>query len=135
MSTVNKNRLKAERKAQAIDAFKDWSNYMLITTVAALGWVSTDPANVVGDSAKVICVVLFTLSVVLAIFTLALIPHVAERLGDDENSIYDIEITYKALPNGWERKSKLKSFCWWQHVTFLLGIVVYAIGVILGFLA
>ena len=130
--TGNEQALKADRKAQAIDAFKDWSNYMLVTTVAALGWVSADPGNAVIELARGACIALFALSIVLAIFTLALLPHVAERLRDDNKSIYDIEVNYCVLPKTWNRTSKLKSFCWWQHVTFLVGIVVYAIGAILN---
>ena len=30
-----------DQKLKALDAFKDWSNYLLVTTVAALGWTST----------------------------------------------------------------------------------------------
>jgi hypothetical protein len=29
-----------EQKLKALDAFKDWSNYLLVTTVAALGWTA-----------------------------------------------------------------------------------------------
>ena len=31
-----------EQKLKALDSFKDWTNYLLITTVAALGWVGTE---------------------------------------------------------------------------------------------
>jgi len=34
---------KQEQKLKALEWFKDWSNYMLITTVAALGWVAAAP--------------------------------------------------------------------------------------------
>jgi hypothetical protein len=33
-----------EQKLKALDAFKDWSNYLLITTVAALGWTASKDA-------------------------------------------------------------------------------------------
>jgi hypothetical protein len=70
---------------------------------------------------------LFALSIVFAIFTLAIIPLVAEQLKDDPSSIYDIEATYTLFPGGGPTlTSRLKSFCWLQHVCFLLGIVLFA---------
>src|SRR5262249_28320575 len=33
--------LTATQKTAAVKSFKDWTNYLLVTTVAALGWVSS----------------------------------------------------------------------------------------------
>jgi hypothetical protein len=35
--------LSATQKTSAIGMFKDWTNYLLVTTVAALGWVAAQP--------------------------------------------------------------------------------------------
>jgi hypothetical protein len=31
----------ADAQTKALEFFKDWSNYLLVTTVAALGWVAS----------------------------------------------------------------------------------------------
>jgi hypothetical protein len=33
------------QKLKALDAFKDWTNYLLVTTVAALGWAARKDAK------------------------------------------------------------------------------------------
>ena len=34
-----------EQHLKALDSFKDWSNYLLVTTVAALGWTAGKDAG------------------------------------------------------------------------------------------
>ena len=65
----------------------------------------------------------------VAIWTLALIPLVAEAIRDDERSIYEIDARFKILWLwGFEVSSWLKYFCWPRHLLFLVGVVVYALG-------
>jgi len=126
--------MKAEQKTKALEFFKDWSNYLLVTTVAALGFVSSQlpkslhAVNVACNLASALCL---GLSIIFGIFTLALIPLVAEQLKDDERSIYDVEVSFKVhWLWGRERRAVLKRYCWPQHVLFLLGIVLYAAGLL-----
>jgi hypothetical protein len=113
-----------EQKLKAIDAFKDWSNYLLVTTVAALGWTTAEHAASFSSlSIKVACILLFADSIVFAILTLALIPHVAENPEVKDKSIYNVRWS------GWLKGDyELVDFCLPQHVFFLLGILVYAGG-------
>jgi len=78
---------KIEQKLKALDSFKDWGNYLLLTTVAALGWTTAkDAASFSSPWIKDACILLFAISVVFAILTLALIPHVAENITEDVES-------------------------------------------------
>jgi hypothetical protein len=112
-----------EQKLKALEAFKDWSNYLLITTVAALGWTaSKDALSFLTPGMKPWAIVCFAGSIIFAILTLALIPHVAEDLRDDHKTIYEV------YWRGWLVELRLTRLCFPQHLLFLLGIVLYATG-------
>ena len=118
----------AVQKTAAIASFKDWTNYLLVTTVAALGWVSTQPSDLLAK----ICSGCLALSIIAGIFTLAMVPLVTERLRDDPKSIYEVEGKFTLWPKGGcEYSMRLKPFCWPQHVVLLVGIVLYAARFIL----
>jgi hypothetical protein len=105
--------------------FKDWSNYLLVTTVAALGWVAEGDSLVQGVGQQW-TIGLLCASVVFAIFTLALIPIVGENLVD-RKSIYAVRAPFKLLwIAGPTVHLKLKHVCWFQHVLFLAAVVVYS---------
>jgi hypothetical protein len=119
-----------EQKLKALEYFKDWSNYLLVTTVAALGWVASKDSGL-HDWAKPWCVGAFGLSALFAILTLAVIPRVGEQLTDKTASIYDVEPSFKPLWFEWSEISvKLKCVCWPQHVLFMAGVVLFALGCI-----
>lgn len=115
-----------EQKLKSLESSKDWSNYLLVTTVAALGWMAKD-ATIKVDQIKWLCILFFGISIVFAILTLALIPHIGQAVTDEHKSFYD------AYWNGWFKcRLKLRDFCLIQHVTFLLGILFYAGGTAFG---
>lgn len=119
-----------EQLTASLGFFKDWTNYLLVTTVAALGWVAAK-SPILGGSALQWTIAFFCLSIVFAILTLALIPLVGERLVA-ESSIYDIEARFTIFWLwGPEGGAKLKWVCWPQHVFFLAGIIVFSVGSIL----
>jgi hypothetical protein len=76
--------LTAKQKTTAIGHFKDWTNYLLITTVAATGWIAQQPQTKIPyrfwREASLIC---FGLSIIAGICTLALIPLITEKIKDD----------------------------------------------------
>jgi hypothetical protein len=117
---------KLEQKLKALDAFKDWSNYLLVTTVAALGWTAKDATHFCNAWMKSGAIFLFALSTVFAILTLALIPHVAELIKEDAAG--DLPSIYYVYWDGWWVKLRLTYLCFPQHVLFLLGILLYAAG-------
>lgn len=109
-----------------LDYFKDWTNFLLVTTVAALGWVATKEGVVFFSPwLRLLCIAALALSIVFAIFTLALIPLVAEQRPGGA-SFYAVKAEYKLLC--WTCQTKIKTCCFPQHVAFLVGIVSYAIG-------
>jgi hypothetical protein len=66
--------LTAQQKTTAIGNFKDWTNYLLITTVAATGWIAQQPQTKIPHrflrEASLIC---FGFSIIAAILVLSLI--------------------------------------------------------------
>jgi hypothetical protein len=117
-----------EQSLKALDSFKDWSNYLLVTTVAALGWTAgKDGANFKDKEIMKTCAILaFAVSIVFAILVLAMVPHVAEDLSPLPGGKYPS--IYKVYWTGWCVKVRLTDLCLPQHVLFLLGIVFYAVG-------
>jgi uncharacterized membrane protein YhdT len=112
-----------EQKLKALEAFKDWSNYLLVTTVAAVGWISSEHAP--GFPlwwVRALCIWAFALSIVFAIFTLALIPHVGEDIGAADKSIYTV------YWRGYRVPLRLTHLCMPQHLLFIAGILLYAYG-------
>src|SRR5437868_412588 len=112
-----------DQKLKALDQFKDWSNYLLVTTVAALGWVSVDVVST-WPVLKAFILASLAVSVVFAMLTLALIPLIAHDLTDDNRSIYFTPGRFRLEPvlKG-EHSLRLKWVCFPQHVFFLLAIV------------
>jgi hypothetical protein len=111
-----------ERKP--LEFFKDWSNYLLVTTVAALGWITTDNVEFWSPTVKLLCIWCFALSIVFAMLTLALIPLIEEqRLADQ--SIYGVRAKcWVCGSNG----RTLRSMCLPQHILFIFGVLLYAVG-------
>jgi hypothetical protein len=125
---------KTEQRLQALEFFKDWSNYLLITTVAALGWLSTGNGHS-NPCLRAFSIWCFAASTFFAILTLAVIPDIAEKIGEGV-SIFETEATLPVpLQRPWlppfftDRRPKLRHFCFLQHALFLLGIALYAIAV------
>jgi hypothetical protein len=115
-----------EQLLKALEYFKDWSNFLLVTTVAALGWVATKDRPHISVAALRWTVLCFGASVVFAIFTLALIPIVAEGITKATISFYDTPARFMLLWLwGPELEFKLKYVCRLQHVLFLAGIIVF----------
>jgi len=113
---------------KALEFFKEWSNYLLVTTVAATGWVSAEDAAI-SDWARPLCIWSFGLSAVFGIFTLAIIPRVTETVSDTDKSVYDIAPKFNLL---WMWPPaipvSLKCVCWPQHVLFISGMVLYVLA-------
>ena len=119
----------ADNLHRALDNFKDWSNYLLVTTVAAMGWTGKNLDSELMPWA----VGVFAVSAALGIGTLALIPLVRERIDTDTASIFDIAVDFNLFWMWPPRcRARLKHACWPQHMLFLLGLVLFAIGTCSG---
>lgn len=118
-----------EQLLKGLEFFKDWSNFLLVTTVAALGWVATKDRPHISVRALRWTIGLWAISVVFAIFTLALIPIIVERIEETTVSFYDVQAPFNLLWLwGPQLEFKLKYVCWLQHVLFLGGIIVFSIA-------
>jgi hypothetical protein len=72
-----------DQKFKALEFFKDFSDYMLVTTVAALGWISSQDTATkpwANPTLKPYCLWCLGLSSLFAILTLALIPLIGETM-------------------------------------------------------
>ena len=126
MSTDPK-KLTADRTQllESLGFFKDWTNYLLVTTVAALGWVSTNKPIAPGIYLQ-LTIAFLCVSIIFAISTLALVPIVGERIEDNE-SIYQVEAPFRLFwTKGNIHHAKLKHFCWPQHISFLAAIITFS---------
>jgi hypothetical protein len=116
-----------EQSLKALEAFKDWTNYLLLTTVAAVGWTAgKDAACFSSPRIKTATVLCFAVSVVYAILTLALIPHVAEDI--QQRSDKTVPSIYRVYWKGWWVDMRLTRLCFPQHILFLIGVLLYATG-------
>jgi hypothetical protein len=113
----------------ALGTFKDWSNYLLVTTVAALGWVAIPNHAPLGPLAYQVVVACLGLSVLFGILTLAMIPHVATGISPQTQSFYKVRVWIKlfwlvgpVLP--W----RLMFVCAPQHALFIVGILVFTVA-------
>jgi len=120
---------KVTQLLQALGDFKDWSNYLLVTTVAALGWVAAHP-TILPKWPFRLAILFFGISIIFAIFTLALIPIIGENITPGTDSIYTVSATFKICWFGGSDYTipTLKLVCWPQHVLFLFGITVFCVG-------
>src|SRR4051812_32092286 len=118
-------------RRDSLQSFERWSNYMLVTTVAAVAWVASskpDPSDDVATTLWSAAVWCLGISIVFGIFTLALVPLVAHAMGKDpknEDSIYHIKVTFELfqLPI----RAFLTQACRPQHALFIAGVILYCI--------
>ncbi len=113
---------------KAVEYFNTSNNYLILITVVALGWVVEHPAGV-HESLKDAVVLCMGLSTVFGLFTMGLLPSVAETLTGTTESIYDVRGQFRTFVIGGRSHSlPLKAVCWPQQVLFIAGIILYAIG-------
>jgi hypothetical protein len=109
----------------ALGAFERWSNYLLVTTVAATGWVAASSVSFAYPLLKSVTLWSLGISATFGIFTLALVPLIAEEMGDAA-TIYEVRARFFVLGTEWGLY--LRQVCRPQHVTFILGILLYCAG-------
>src|SRR5579859_6505062 len=111
--------------SKPLEYFKDWSNYLLITTVGAVGWVASATTKPGPAWIYQACLVSFALSIVFGIFTLALVPLVAEQRRA-EPSFYDVRPKFHIfwIPG----RLRIKWACLPQHICFVAGVLLYVVS-------
>lgn len=108
----------------ALGVFKDWSNYLLVTTVAAAGWIGSAKPEI-DEPWRSIALWFFGISIVFGVLTLALVPLIAQQIGA-KSSIYDVRVTFQVL--GFTCHAYLTQACRPQHVAFMAGILSYSLA-------
>jgi hypothetical protein len=91
----------------ALGFLKHWTNYLLVTTVPALGWVALSTGLV--GRLQIFCIWCLTLSIIFGIFTLALI-----RLDQEQRST--ISSNYDVRAELWAGSFRLIYVCVPQHL-------------------
>lgn len=113
----------AEQPGTALEAFSKWSNYLLVTTVAALGWIATGHGNLHPAWARSASLWLLALSAIFGVLALALVPLLAEQQSADATSIYKTRIRFSLF--GLNCSAFLTQACRPQHLSFMIGILLY----------
>ena len=111
----------------ALEAFSKWSNYLLVTTVAAVGWISSGHVKFHNQFFQSLSIWCLGVSVVFGIFTLALVPLISEQAQKNDTSIYAVKARFAIFRIPCH--AYLTQACRPQHVLFIVGIVVYCWGV------
>jgi hypothetical protein len=116
----------------ALELFSTWSNTLLVVTVAGIGWVIWTREKFSRLILLRISLVCLAMSALFAIFTLALVPQVAELLTPNTASIYTVEPRFcllfgELLCMGGVRFSYV---VWPQHVLFLAGVGLFIWGTV-----
>ncbi|MGY1607260.1 hypothetical protein [Geodermatophilus sp. SYSU D00700] len=117
----------ADPKVLALGAFERWSNYLLVTTVAAAGWIASKNLEIRPGwrDAALWCL---GLSIVFGILTLALVPLIVQTMAARHTSIYRVPVKFH-LFTGEMPRVFLTQACRPQHAFFIAGIACYCIGV------
>jgi hypothetical protein len=114
-------------RIEALKSFKDWSNYLLVTTVAAIGWIArteTAPSLI-----PALAIWSLGISAVFGIFSLALVPLISEQMEQavDRTSIFAVPVRFYA-GGSTLRTMYLTQACRPQHLSFILGILLYCVA-------
>ena len=129
MSEPALGRSSNDRRFDALAHFKDWSNYLLVTTVAAAGWIGSDKVTFASASLETPALWCLGISIVFGIFTLAFIPLIAQQLEHHPNAgIYEVPIVFHLF--GITCVMYLPQVCRPQHLTFIAGVVLFCAGVV-----
>ena len=126
---------------KALEHFKDWSNVLLATTAAGVGWLAeqkqpdwnSDFFATVRHASHIFALWSFAASALFGIFTLALIPLVAEQQRQQNAaSFYDVVASFQFLGHdtfyGCKCELRIKQVCFPQHVLFIAGLLLYALS-------
>lgn len=110
-----------------LEAFSKWSNYLLVTTVAAVGWISSGHIKFRNNFLQSLSIWCLGVSVIFGIFTSALVPLISEQAQKNDTSIYSVKAIFSIFRIPCH--TYLTQACRPQHVLFIAGIIVYCWGV------
>ncbi len=121
-----------DRKFAALEHFREWSNYLLIATVASIGWIGSGSRPLA--TLHAVSLACLTCSLVMGILAISTLPHLTRDVRDDDESIYQTKTIVWIFPwqTGERRFVRLKWLCWPQHALFLAGVLLYSLALLLA---
>jgi hypothetical protein len=119
-----------DKNVRALTAFGLWSNYLLVTTVAAVGWISSKSVTFTSPWMQSTALWCLSTSAIFGILALAIVPLVSEQMRPQDESIFVVQAAFSIL--GLSYRAYLTQACRPQHILFMLGIVFYAWGTTKG---
>jgi hypothetical protein len=119
-----------DRTRAALQSFKDWSNYLLVTTVAATGWIASDNVEFSSNVLKAASLWSLGTSILFGILTLSLIPLTAQQIEDTHESIYQVPVSFSMFGRREPFHAFLTQVCRPQHVAFLFGMLFLCLGTV-----
>jgi hypothetical protein len=115
----------SDAQAKALEFVNSASSYVLLATIALLGWVASG-VEFSNDGLRVASMTCLTLSVVFGVATLALIPLVQEARRPGQSN-FEVEASFMLLG---QRGARLKSALLPQYLLLLAGLILYVIGMV-----
>src|SRR6202795_1196406 len=115
----------SDAQDKALEFVSSASSYVLLATIALLGWVASG-VEFSNDGLRVASMACLTLSVVFGVATLALIPLVQEARRPGQSN-FEVEARFMLLG---QRGARLKSALLPQYLFLLAGLIFYVIGMI-----
>jgi hypothetical protein len=115
-----------DNKAVALQSFKDWSNYLLVTTVGLAGWVASDHVRFRSVRWETLALWCLGVSIVFGILALALVPLIAQQMTEEHTSIYGVPVNFHVF--GVRCSAYLSQACRPQHITFMVGVIALCLG-------
>ena len=115
----------SDAQAKALEFVNNASSYVLLATIALLGWVASG-VEFSNDGLRVASMACLTLSVVFGVATLALIPLVQEARRPGQPN-FEVEARFMLFG---QRGARLKSALLPQYLFLLAGLVLYVIGMV-----
>lgn len=115
----------ADAPTKALEFVNQASCYTLIITVALLAWVASGVEFSV-DVLRLAAIACLTMSAVFGVGTLSLIPLVQEARRPGQSN-FDVEARFVLFGR---RSSRLKSVMLPQYVLLLVGLILFAFGMI-----
>ena len=115
----------SDAQAKALEFVNSASSYVLLATIALLGWVASG-VEFSNDALRVASMACLTLSVVFGVATLALIPLVQEARRPGQSN-FEVEGRFMLFGR---RGVRLKSALLPQYLFLLAGLVLYVVGMV-----
>jgi hypothetical protein len=110
---------------KALELLSSANIAVLLATIALLAWVASGVEFSV-EGLRLAAMACLTISAVLGVATLALIPLVQEARRPGQSN-FDVEVRFRLFG---QRSSRLKAVLLPQHLLLLAGLVLYVLGMV-----